>query len=136
MNSPLLSTSTTLLMPLLLVYSINLLLSGHNLPGGGFTGGLIASAAFALYAVAHDVRRARHALRVPPRLLIATGLIVAAASGFIGMAAGHPYLTGVWLEGAIPTVGKVGTPLVFDIGVYLVVLGVTLQFIFALAEED
>jgi multicomponent Na+:H+ antiporter subunit B len=66
MNSSLLSASTVLLMPLLLVYSIHLLFSGHNMPGGGFVGGLIAAAAFALYAVAYDVQHAKDALRVPP----------------------------------------------------------------------
>lgn len=136
MNSPLLSASTVLLMPLLLIYSIHLLFSGHNSPGGGFVGGMIAAAAFALYAVAADVPRAREALRIPPRLLIAAGLLVALVSGLPGMLQGKPFLTGLWSAITLPAVGKLGTPLLFDTGVYFVVLGVVLQIVFALAEEN
>jgi multicomponent Na+:H+ antiporter subunit B len=134
MNSSLLSASTVLLMPLLMVYSIHLLFSGHNMPGGGFVGGLIAAAAFALYAVAYDVRHAKDALRIPPRRLIAFGLLLAAVSGLPGLFRGLPYLTGLWSYIVLPAAGKLGTPLFFDAGVYLVVLGVTLQIVFALAE--
>lgn len=136
MNSPLLSASTVLLMPLLLVYSVYLLISGHNSPGGGFVGGMIAAAAFALYAVAYSVERARHALRIPPRHLIAAGLLISLSSGLIGMFQGLEFLTGVWSDTAVPAVGKLGTPLMFDAGVYTVVLGVILQIVFALAEEE
>ncbi len=136
MNSPLLSASTVLLMPLLLVYSIYLLMTGHNSPGGGFVGGMIAAAAFALYAVAYSVERARHALRIPPRRLIAVGLLIALSSGFIGVFQGSQFLTGIWGDMTVPAIGKLGTPLMFDAGVYTVVLGVTLQIVFALAEEE
>lgn len=136
MNSPLLSASTVLLMPLLLVYSIYLLISGHNSPGGGFVGGMIAAAAFALYSVAYSVERARHALRIPPHQLIAIGLLIAMSSGLIGLFQGSQFLTGIWSDTAVPAIGKLGTPLMFDVGVYTVVLGVMLQIVFALAEEE
>ena len=57
-------------------------------------------------------------------------------SGVIGLVAGQPFMTGLWSEYAVPLLGKVGTPLLFDIGVYLTVIGVTLTIIFALAEEE
>lgn len=136
MNSPLLTASTVLLMPLLLVYSVYLLIAGHNSPGGGFVGGMIAAAAFALYAVAYNVERARHALRLPPRSLIAAGLLIAVSSGCVGLFQGSQFLTGIWSDMTVPAIGKLGTPLMFDVGVYTVVLGVTLQIVFALAEED
>lgn len=135
MGSLVLSTATRYLLPLLLLFSIFLLLRGHNEPGGGFVGGLVAAAAFALYAIAHDVTRAQGMLRVEPRTLIAVGLLIALASGSLAWLVGQPFMTGLWSAREIPVLGKAGTPLLFDIGVYLVVIGVTLTIIFALAEE-
>lgn len=134
MNSLILSTATRYILPLLLLFSLFLLLRGHNEPGGGFVGGLVAAAAFALYAIAYGVRTARRVLGVDPRTLIGVGLLVALGSGVLGLALGAPFMTGLWSEYAVPILGKVGTPLLFDIGVYLVVIGVTLTIIFALAE--
>ncbi len=137
LNSLILSTATRFLLPLLLLFSIFVLLRGHNEPGGGFIGGLIAAAAFALHAIATDVRRARRTLQGDPRTLIAAGLLAALGSGIIGLIAGRPFMTGFWVTLHIPLLEElhIGTPLLFDGGVYLVVLGVTLTIIFSLAEE-
>ena len=134
MTSLILSTATRYMLPLLLLFSLFLLLRGHNEPGGGFVGGLVAAAAFALYAIAYDVATARRTLGIDSRTLIGLGLLVALTSGVIGLVAGQPFMTGLWSEYAVPLLGKVGTPLLFDIGVYLVVIGVTLTIIFGLAE--
>lgn len=134
MTSLILSTATRYFLPLLLLFSVFLLLRGHNEPGGGFVGGLVAAAAFALYAIAYDVSTARRVLGIDPRTLIGLGLLVALGSGIISLTTGQPFMTGLWSEYAVPILGKVGTPLLFDIGVYLVVIGVTLTIIFALAE--
>lgn len=134
MTSLILSTATRYILPLLLLFSVFLLLRGHNEPGGGFVGGLVAAAAFALYAIAYDVATARQVLGIDPRTLIGLGLLVALCSGIAGLATGQPFMTGLWSEYAVPILGKVGTPLLFDIGVYLVVIGVMLTIIFALAE--
>lgn len=134
-QSLILSTATRYLLPLLLLFSFFLLLRGHNEPGGGFVGGLVAAAAFALYALALDVQAARGILRVDPRVLIGVGVLTSASSGALSMLAGKPFLTALWLKQPLPVLGKVGTPLLFDVGVYLLVLGVTLMIIFALVEE-
>ena len=81
MNSPIFRTAARLLMPLLLLFSVFLLFRGHNQPGGGFVGGLIAAAAFALYAIAFGVQRARQALLVRPMTLLGAGLLIALVSG-------------------------------------------------------
>ncbi|MEW6334595.1 MAG: Na+/H+ antiporter subunit B, partial [Thermodesulfobacteriota bacterium] len=133
--SLILSTAIVYLLPLLLLLSVFLLLHGHNLPGGGFVGGLVASAAFALYAIARGVGEARRILRADPKKLIALGLFLAAFSGLIGVFSGAPFMTSLWTSLAIPVEGDAGTPLIFDAGVYLVVLGVALTVIFSLAEE-
>ena len=135
-QSLILSTATRYLLPLLLLFSIFLLLRGHYEPGGGFVGGLVASAAFALNAIAFGVPRTREVLRLDPRTLIGAGLLVSTLSGFFAWIFGYPYLTAFWLKQPWPVLGKVGTPLLFDIGVYFVVLGVVLKIIFVLAEED
>ena len=134
-QSLILSTATRYLLPLLL-FSIFLLLRGHYEPGGGFVGGLVAAAAFALYTITFGVPRTREVLRLDPRILIGAGLLVATLSGVFAWIYGNSYLTAVWLKQSWPILGKVGTPLLFDIGVYFVVLGVVLKIIFVLAEED
>ncbi len=135
MKTIILSTATRYLLPLLLMLSIYLLLHGHNVPGGGFVGGLVASAAFSLYTIAHGVNQARKVLFFNPRSLMGIGLLAVFISGVPGLFFVKPFLTGMWSDLKLPVLGKVGTPLLFDTGVYLVVIGVTLTFIFSLAEE-
>ena len=137
MTSLILSTATRFLLPLLLLFSVFVLLRGHNEPGGGFIGALIAAAGFALNAIAFGVRKSRRTLRANPRILIATGLAAALASGIFGLVGGRPFMTAYWVVLEIPVLEElaVGTPLLFDCGVYLVVLGVTLAIIFSLSEE-
>ena len=131
-NSAIFRTAARLLMPLLLLFSVFLLLRGHNQPGGGFVGGLVAAAAFALYAIAFGVQRARQALLVRPMTLLGAGLLIALISGLPSVLRGRPFLTAWWMSGPV----AVGTPALFDVGVFLVVAGVVLMMIFALAEES
>lgn len=135
MSSVILSTAVRYLLPLLLLFSVFTTLRGHNEPGGGFVGGLVAAAAFALYALAFGVAQARRVLGVDPRDLIGIGLLIAVASGLAALFTGQPFLTALWGAGTLPLLGKPGTPVFFDIGVYLTVIGVALTMIFTLAEE-
>ena len=135
MHSMILSTATRYLLPLLLMFSIFLLLRGHNEPGGGFVGGLVAAAALTLYALALDLGAARRVLEVDPRTLITLGLLAAAVSGLPALLGNLDFMTGLWSSQVLPVIGKLGTPLLFDIGVYLVVTGVTLTIIFVLMEN-
>ena len=138
MNSLILRVATGYLHPLLLLFSVFLLLRGHNEPGGGFTGGLVAAAAFCLQVVAFDVPTARRALPADPRSLVAAGLLLAGVSGLVPLLVGHPFLTGEWFKLELPGVAalKLGTPVLFDIGVYCVVIGLTLLLVFSVAEEE
>jgi multicomponent Na+:H+ antiporter subunit A len=131
-TSPIFRTAARLLMPLLLLFAVFLLLRGHNEPGGGFVGGLVAAAAFALYAIAFGVARARQALLVKPMTLLGAGLLIALASGVPAVLRGQPFMTAQWTLGVLAA----GTPMVFDIGVFLVVAGVALMMIFSLGEES
>jgi multicomponent Na+:H+ antiporter subunit B len=135
MISLILSSAARFLLPLMVLFSFFLLLRGHNEPGGGFVGGLVVSSAYALYALAFGVADAKRILRIDPMVFIGLGLLVAVSSGLVSLALGIPFMTGVWAEFDVPVFGKVGTPLVFDFGVYFVVLGITLTIIFSLMEE-
>jgi multicomponent Na+:H+ antiporter subunit B len=137
MTSLILSTATRFLLPLFLLFSIFVLFRGHNEPGGGFIGGLVAAAAFALYAIAFDVEKTRRLLGIEPRTFIASGLLIAMSSGTLALFLGKPFMTGLWVTVTFWPAGRlhIGTPLLFDIGVYLVVIGIMLTIILALAEE-
>ncbi len=136
MPSLILRTSTRFLLTLLLLFSVFLLLRGHNEPGGGFVGGLFGAIAFVLYALAYSPAEARTALMVDPRSLVGTGLLIAAGAGALPLLMGQPFLTGLWHDVHTP-LGELhlGTPVFSDIGVFLVVLGVTLTIILALIED-
>jgi len=135
MHSLILAAAARSLLPLLLVFSVFVLLRGHNEPGGGFVGGLSAAAAFSLYALAHGVEAGRRLLRVEPIRLFAVGLALSLGAGLAGLAVGQPFLSGLWAETPLPVIGKLGTPIVFDVGVYLVVIGVVLAILFPLLED-
>ncbi len=138
MSDLILSTATRFLMPLFLTFAVFLLLRGHNEPGGGFIAGLVAAAGFALYSLAYSPGRMLQLLRVGPRTLIGWGLLLAAVSGLPALAAGTPFLTALWAKLHIPGLVnlKVGTPLIFDVGVFLTVVGVVLTVVVALQEEE
>jgi multisubunit Na+/H+ antiporter MnhB subunit len=135
MTSSILQTAARLLMPLLLLFAVFLLLRGHNQPGGGFVGGLVVAASFVLYSIAFGVDAARRALLVRPSTLLGIGLLVALVSGLPGVVAGYAFMTALWTTVAAGSMAiAVGTPLVFDVGVFLAVIGVVLTIVFTLAE--
>lgn len=132
MSSLILSTVARFVVALMLLFSVFLLLRGHDAPGGGFLGGLVAAIGFILYVLAEGTRAARVALRVDPLGVAFVGLGVALLAGFAGVMSGAPFLTALWSKlGDV----KLGTPVLFDVGVYLVVVGGVLAMVFALEEE-
>lgn len=137
MTSLILRSTTRFLLPLLLLFSVFLVFRGHHEPGGGFSGGLVAAAAFVLVRFAFGVEEVKRILPIDPRALMGTGLIVAIISGSLALFVGQPLMTGLWGKLPIPGVGEIdlGTPLFFDVGVYLAVTGVALSIILPLAEE-
>jgi multicomponent Na+:H+ antiporter subunit B len=135
MTSSILQTATRVLMPLLLLFAVFLLLRGHNQPGGGFVGGLVVASSFVLYSIAFGVDAGRRALLVRPATLLGVGPLVALTSGLPAIITGQPFMTAQWTE--VPLGGTavaIGTPLVFDVGVFLAVVGVVLTIVFTLTE--
>lgn len=138
MNSVILRVGTRYLSGLLLIFSLYMLLRGHNEPGGGFIGGLIGATGFVLYAIACGTKDARAALRIEPQTIAMVGLGIALLAGLAAGVFGDALFTGQWLFiGATET--EKGTPistvLMFDIGVYLVVFGSVIALVFAMEEE-
>jgi multicomponent Na+:H+ antiporter subunit B len=135
MNSLILQTATRVLAPALALFALFMFLRGHDQPGGGFIGGLLLAAALALVALAHGVDAARRVLRVDPVLVLAIGLGAAALAAVASLATGAEPLTVLWSGIPIPGFGKLGTALLFDAGVLLVVVGAFTCFLSGFSGE-
>ncbi|NEV92604.1 Na+/H+ antiporter subunit B [Psychroflexus sp. YR1-1] len=136
MRTIILKSASSYLLPVLLLFSVFILLRGHYLPGGGFVGGLVAAIAFVLDAFSNGLDKAKKILKFHPGFLMPVGLSVAFLSGISPLVfADLPMMTGIWAENPIPVIGAIGSPLFFDIGVYLVVIGSSLTIIFTISES-
>ncbi len=138
MGSMILRTAAGFLLPLLLLFSLFLMLRGHDEPGGGFIAGLVAAGGFAFYTFAFDTRHTRRLLRVDTRSLLGVGLVMAVLSGVPAAFFGQPFFASQWFRFTLPPFGEVtvSTPLLFDIGVYLVVVGVITTIVLTLADPE
>lgn len=133
MDSVILRIAARGLTPLMVALALYLLWAGHNAPGGGFVAGLLVGTAFVLKGAAFGIGRAGQSLRFDPRTWLGVGLAVAIASSLVAVAAGRPWFTGMWWTGGwVP----LGTPLLFDVGVAIVVASVVVLMMLALGEND
>ena len=138
MNSPILTAASRLLVGLMVLFSLFLLWRGHNAPGGGFIGGLVAAAGLVVHGIAEGPASLRRLLRAEPVTLVLLGLGIAVVAGLLPLFGGGEFLRGLWLFiGATPDDKglALGTPLVFDVGVYLTVIGGVCGMVVALEEE-
>ena len=136
MKTIIFKTASTYLLPILLLFSVFILLRGHYLPGGGFVGGLIASIAYVLHSFANGLEKTKNVIKFHPGFLMPAGLSLALLSGLTPLLLhGLPFMTGLWAHNAIPVLGYIGSALFFDVGVYLVVVGVVLTIIFTISES-
>ena len=121
---------------LMLLFSLFVLLRGHNEPGGGFIGGLIASSAIAVYGMACGVDAVRRALHFHPIAYAAFGLITAVLAGFLPAFGRAQFMTGLWafLDIAGSEVA-LSTTLLFDVGVFLVIVGAISSIALSLEER-
>lgn len=120
-----------------LLLSLFFFFSGHNAPGGGFVGGLVAGAAFVLQDVATGFDPSLRKTVVDPESVLGFGLLVAVVTGIAALVGGGAFLESGTVSAALPVIGtvKATSALVFDAGVYLVVLGVVLTIVERLGEE-
>jgi multisubunit Na+/H+ antiporter MnhB subunit len=125
------------LTPVLLLFSIFLTLRGHNAPGGGFSGGLVMGMAVVLRYLAAGPRGVR-SLRVDPIVLIGTGLLIALTVGLASLVADGAFLASAIWKFDVVIFGelKIVSSSLFDIGVHVLVVGVVMAVLVALAEAD
>jgi multicomponent Na+:H+ antiporter subunit B len=136
MNTVIFRTAAPLIVATMLVFSVYICLRGHNEPGGGFIGGLIAAASIAVFGMASGVSEVRRALRIDPMTFAGIGVVLAGASGLLSLFTASPFMTSIWLYLELgDTTVPLSTPMFFDIGVYLVVFG-TLSAIALALESD
>jgi len=114
--------------------SVLLLFRGHHQPGGGFIGALLASSALIFKTFVTGSGEARRNLPVKPLVLIITGLTVAFSAAVIPLFLGAGFFQGVWYDISLPLIGKPGTPLLFDTGIYLLVLGIVSKIVLSIGD--
>lgn len=137
MNTLILRTVAPVVTSLMVLFSIFVLLRGHNEPGGGFIGGLIAVSALAIYGIAYGVTAVRRAILFHPLSIAGAGLLMAMLSGLVSIAVGVPFMTGLWIYPSLFGVEiPLSTVMSFDIGVYLVVVGAITSIALALEERE
>lgn len=122
----------------LVLISLYLLFAGHNQPGGGFAGGLVASCAFCLLFVAGGEASVQRVLKVPPTTFLGVGMLCSVVTGMVSLVLGHEFLESTIWKVDLPVLGtvKASSVLFFDIGVYLVVLGMVLLLLEQLGTAD
>ncbi len=132
-----LATFSRLLLPLALLVAVFILLRGHNLPGGGFIAGLIAAVALVLQYLANGIDWTRRRISGQMHPLIGLGLLTATATGLVSLYFGHPFLTSAHDHFHLPLIGdlELASAMVFDIGVLMVVVGITLVILVRLGEQ-
>ena len=126
------------LFPAIVIFALYLLIRGHDLPGGGFVAGITMSAALILQYMASGTRRIEARLRVQPLTWIGLGLLIAIGTGAGAWLFGHPFLTTWFSYIEVPVIGEVpvATALLFDLGVFLLVIGATALILIAIAHQS
>ena len=136
--SLLVQTGSRTIVPTIVVVSLFLLVVGHDAPGGGFVGGLLAGAALLVVFLAGGKPAVASLLRIQPRSLLGLGIAVSVATAALGMVFGSSFFDAgkltlnLWLLGDI----SVSSTLVFDIGVYLVVVGLITTVLTELGDPE
>lgn len=131
-----LKTFTRLMMPLMIMVAVYIFLRGHNLPGGGFIAGLIASVALIVMYLSNGIEWTQKRLAVDMHLVIGFGLLIATSTGLVAIAYGYPFLTSAFSHIHWPVVGEfeIASAIAFDLGVFLVVVGSTVMSLVQLGK--
>lgn len=135
-HPPILAMISQALLPLALLVSFYIFLRGHNMPGGGFIAGLITAVALIQQYIAHGVDWVKPRIKVEYQTLISLGVLIATFTGIASWFFGRPFMT-TWFDYFdIPLIGEIelASALVFDLGVYLTVVGATLFILASLGK--
>lgn len=136
MNSVILQVASKHVRWILVLFALIALYRGHNFPGGGFIGGLLVGLSVVFYSLAYDAQKAKQSLKIQPEGYIALGLLLILVSILPGLFLKQYFMAGIWTSIHIPFLGeiKLGTPFLFDIGVFFAVIGVTLISFFTFSN--
>ena len=137
MNSEINRIAAKIQLPVMLVFSLVILFRGHNEPGGGFIGGLLLATGFLFYTIAFGVKEARRKAVFSPFTWMAAGVFLVLLSAIAGWITRDPLLTGKWFSVNLPLIDpvKIGSPLLFDTGIFLAVTGMMSLIFFTISEE-
>ncbi|WP_214827759.1 Na(+)/H(+) antiporter subunit B [Exiguobacterium algae] len=137
-NDVILQTAAIIIFFIIVIFSIDLFFAGHYSPGGGFIGGLMTSSALVLLLLAFDSQTLKTVLPIDYRLMTATGLLIALGTSLHSIFWGRPFLTHAYDKFHLPLLGEqtLHTAIAFDLGVYLVVIGVTMTIIQTIGESE
>lgn len=132
-----LQTAAKILVFIILIFSVYVLFAGHHNPGGGFIGGLITSSALVLLYLAFDLQSVRNIIPFPFNRLAAAGVITSVLTGTVSLLLDLPFLFQSFTYVNLPLLGKteVASALVFDLGVYMTVVGTTMTIITSISED-
>jgi multicomponent Na+:H+ antiporter subunit B len=118
------------------MFAIIVLMRGHNQPGGGFIGGLLAALAIVYKGFAYSLQSVKNKIENSSQRILIAGLLSIVASFIPSVLSRQSFMTGQWIRLSFAGDLKLGTPLLFDIGVFLTVTGVTLLFLFSLTKNE
>lgn len=137
-NNVILQFTTKIVFFIIIFFAVHIFFAGHYTPGGGFVGGLLASSAIVLLLLAFDLKTLRSILPINYMYLVASGLIIALATAAYPMLNGKPFFTHSFDYFYLPIIGKTSlhTAALFDLGVFLVVVGVTMTIIQTIGEDE
>lgn len=137
-NDIILQTTTKVVLFIIVLFSIHIFFAGHYTPGGGFVGGLLASGAIVLMLLAFDMKTVAKILPVNYIYMIAVGLLFSIGTGTGALLFNAPFLTHTYTYADLPVLGEMTltTASLFDLGVFLVVVGVTMTIIQTIGEDE
>lgn len=137
-NDVILKFTTKIIFFIIFFFAVHIFFAGHYTPGGGFVGGLVTASAIVLLIIAFDLKTVQSILKINYIYLIGVGLLLALGTAAFSMFVGEPFFTHFFDYFNLPLFGKTSlhTAALFDLGVYLVVVGVTMTIIQTIGEDE
>ncbi|MGG0716072.1 Na(+)/H(+) antiporter subunit B [Robertmurraya massiliosenegalensis] len=137
-NNVILETMIRLVLFIIILFSVYIFFAGHYYPGGGFIGGLMTAGAIVLMLIAYDIKTVSIILPFNYRIMTGIGLLFAIGTSAGAIFFNVPFLTHAFGHIDLPVLGDISlhTATLFDLGVYLVVVGVTMTIIQTIGEDE
>lgn len=122
-------------MPVFLIYSLYLLFRGHDKPGGGFIAALVLSIGVVFHMIVFGVLATQRMYKINTMILTSAGLLISVLSAILPMFFGDGFFHALWSDIYIKGIGTVSSVLLFDLGIYMAVVGAVLKIAFAIFEN-